>query len=209
MKKTVLTFTIIMVGIVSVNAQGLMSLIKSKVSIGVKGEGNYSGFILSDMDNTKSTMGVGGSGGVFIKFNISKNFAIQEDILFSYQTSKLEQDGVEDTYEYIGAEVPIYLMGQWGTLSGGRIYGGVGPYFGYGFSAKMKDGNVNLYKKIDGETPMKRMTAGAAAQLGYEFPFGLQINASYKIGFTNALDAGSSDSKMLPHSASLGIGYRF
>jgi len=198
-----------MTGIVSVNAQGLMSLIKSKVSIGLKGEGNYSGFILSDMADTKSTMGVGGSAGAFIKFNITKNFAIQEDILFTYASSELTQDGIKDTYQYFGAEVPIYLMGQWSTLSEGRIYGGVGPYFSYGFSSKLKDSDIDLYKKVDGETPMKRMTAGAAAQIGYEFPFGLQINASYKIGFTNALDAGSSDSKMLPHSASVGIGYRF
>lgn len=205
MKKIVLIFTIVMVAIASANAQGFLS----KLKLGIKAEGNYSGFILSDMDNVKSTMGVGGSVGTFIKLNLTKHFAIQEDIMFTYASSELKQDGIKDTYQYFGAEVPIYLMGQWGTLSGGRIYGGVGPYFGMGFSAKLKDSDINLYKKVDGETPMKRMTAGAAAQIGYEFFFGLQINASYKIGFTNALDAGSNDSKMLPHAASLGIGYRF
>jgi len=209
MRKIVLTFAIIMVAIISVNAQSLVSVIKERVSLGIKAEGNYSGFILSDMDNVKSTMGVGGNLGVSIIFNISKNFAIQEDILFSYASSELTRTRVKDTYQYFGTEVPIYLMGQWKTLSGGRVYGGIGPYFGYGFSAKMKDSDINLYKKVDGETPMKRMTAGAAAQIGYEFKYGFQINAGYKIGFTNALDAGSDDSKMLPHSVSLGIGYRF
>ena len=100
-------------------------------------------------------------------------------------------------------------MGQWNISFGGRIYGGVGPYFGYGFSAKLKDSDIDLYKKKDGETPMKRMTTGVAAQIGYEFPCRLQINASYKMGMTNSLDAGSSNSKMRPYSASLGIGYRF
>lgn len=209
MKKIVLIFVMMIMTIISVNAQGLVSAIKEKVALGFKAEGNYSGFILSDMDNVKSTMGIGGNAGLSIKFNISNNFAIQEDILLTYASSEFTTDGIKDTYQYLGAEVPIYLMGQWSVPTGGRIYGGVGPFFGYGFKAKMKDSELDLYKKVDGETPMKRMAAGAAAQLGYEFGFGLQINASYRIGLTNALDTKIGDSKMLPHSASLGIGYRF
>ncbi|MFT4222079.1 outer membrane beta-barrel protein [Dysgonomonas sp.] len=209
MKKIVLTLAITIMAVVSANAQGLVSIIKEKISFGFKAEGNYSGFILSKMDNVKSTMGFGGSIGPSIKFNISKNFAIQEDILFTYASSGLTTDGVKDTYQYFGTEVPVYLIGQWGTPSGGRICGGVGPYVGYGFTAKMKDSDVNLYKKVNGETPMKRMTAGVAAQLGYQLKCGLQVSASYRIGFTNALDTKMGDSKMLPHAASLGIGYYF
>ncbi len=210
MKKIVLAFAIVMMaGITSVKAQGLMGFIKERVSIGgVKAEANYSNFILSDMPDTKSEMGVGANFGPAIRINLSKHFAIQEDILFTYSTSEYTQNGVKDTYQYFGTEVPIYLVGQWRTFSGGRIYGGVGPYFGYGFNAKRKDSDLDLYKKVEGETPMKRMSYGAAAHVGYEFRFGLQINASYKIG-ANVLDTKSGDSKMCPQSVSLGIGYNF
>ena len=143
MKKIVLTLAITIMAVVSVNAQGLVSMIKERVSLGFKAEGNYSGFILSKMDNVKSTMGGGGSFGPSIKFKISDNFVIQEDILFTYATSELTTDGLKDTYQYFGTEVPIYLTGQWSTPSGGRIYGGVGPYVGYGFTAKMKDSDVD------------------------------------------------------------------
>jgi hypothetical protein len=210
MKKIVLAFAIIMmVGVAPASAQGIVSLIKSRVSVGVKGEGNYSGFLFKDAGDMKSTMGVGGGFGGFIKFDITRHIAIQQDFMFVYQTSDLEQNGTKDTYQYLGSEVPIYITGQWGTLSGGRIYAGVGPYLSMGFTAKMKDSDLNLYKKVDGTTPMKRFSGGAAAYIGYEFFFGLQVNVNYKIGATNILDRKIGDTKMFPHSISAGIGYRF
>lgn len=190
-------------------AQNLFSSLMERIDLGIKAEANYSNFILKDMPGAKSDFGLGGTFGQIIRFNISNYFAIQEDILFTYATSDFTQDGTKDTYQYIGAEVPIYLMGQWKTLSGGRIYGGIGPYFGLGFKAKFKDSDLDLYKKYDGNKPyMNRLSNGLAAQIGYEFKDGLQINASYRVG-TNALDAAKDDHKMLPQSASLGIAYSF
>lgn len=209
MKKGVIVFVLCFgLGLAQANAQGLISAIKERVTIGIKAEANYSNFILSDMPDCKSEMGIGANIGTSIRFNISKHFAIQEDILFTYSTSEFTQNEVKDTYQYFGTEVPIYLTGQWGTLSGGRIYGGAGLYFGYGFNAKLKDSNPDLYKKVDGERYMKRMSHGAAAYIGYELRCGLQINASYKIG-RNVLDAEKNNSKMCPQSVSLGIGYNF
>lgn len=200
---------IIMVGIAPVNAQGIVSLIKSRLSMGVKGEANYSGFLFEDVDNMKSTMGTGGGLGGFIKFEITKHIALKQDLMFIYQTSELTQDGVKDTYQYFGGEMPIYIMGQWGTPLGGKFYGGIGPYLFMGFKARMKNSDLDLYKKVDGVVPMKRYGGGATAQIGYQFFFGLDVNVSYKIGVTNMLDGVYGDSKMLPHSVSAGIGYRF
>lgn len=212
MKKVVITVVCaLVVGFTQVNAQssGFVGGLMDKLSFGVKAEGNMSNFILSDMSDIKSKMGIGGNIGGFIKFDISKNFAIHEDILFSYYSSEIEQNGSKDTYEAFGIEVPIYAMGQWNTFTGGRFYAGVGPYFGMGLSAKMKDSDINLYKKVNGETPMNRLVVGGAAQIGYEFSFGLQINATYKLGITNSLDSMKDDAKMNSQTVSLGIGYRF
>jgi len=209
MKKFLSVLAIVMMYATSINAQNLVTKLKEKLTLGIKTEANYSNFILKDMPNTQSDMAVGANVGTFIKFNISQNFAIQEDIMFTYASSDFTQNGAKDTYQYFGAEVPIYLMGQWNTRSGGRFYGGVGAYFGLGFSAKFKDNDLDLYKKYDGNKPfMKRFSNGLAAQLGYEFSNKIQINASYKLGF-NILDAEKNNSKMLPQSVSLGIGYSF
>jgi len=211
MRKKGLILAIVVMGfcVTQVNAQGVGNFLKERLTGGLKLEGNGANFLLSDMPDVKSEMGFGGTFGGFVKIDLAKNFAIQEDILFSYSSSKLTQNGVEDTYEYLGVEVPIYFMGQWSTALGGRFYAGVGPCFGIGFQAKMKDSDTDLYKKYDGNDPfMKRINFGGAAQIGYELPNGLQFNASYKIG-ANALDAGKDDSKMMPQMVSLGVGYRF
>ena len=211
MKKKVLVLAVAVMGFcgIQVNAQGLGNFFKERLTGGLKLEGNGTNFLLSDMSGTKSEIGFGGTFGGFVKIDLAKNFAIQEDILFSYSSSKLTQKGLEDTYEYFGVEVPIYFMGQWGLASGGRFYAGVGPYLGVGFQAKLKDSDIDLYKKYDGNDPfMKRINFGGAAQIGYELPNGLQFNASYRIG-ANALDAGKDDSKMNPQTVLLGVGYRF
>lgn len=183
--------------------------ILSKLKMGVKAEANFSGLIVSDMPNTKTTMQPGANLGTFIRVDITENFAIQEDIMFTYTSSQIKQDGSKDRYEYFGSEIPFYLMGQWKTQSRGRFYGGAGVYFGLGFSAKMKDSNINLYKKYNDEKPaMKRLTNGLAAQIGYEFSNKIQINLAYKYGF-NVLDADKKNSKLSPQSLSLGIGYSF
>jgi len=210
MKKIILSVALLMgLGVANMSAQGLNSFLEERFSGGLKLEGNGTNFLLSDMPGSKSEIGFGGTFGGFIKIDLSENFAIQEDILFSYSSSKLKQDMVEDTYEYFGVNVPIYFIGQWKTASGGRFYGGVGPYFGVGFQAKLKDSDIDLYKKQDGNDPfLKRINFGGAAQVGHELPNGLQFNVSYRIG-ANALDAGKDDSKMLPQTVSLGLGYRF
>ncbi|GEM_PF-2644727 len=55
---------------------------------------------------------------------------------------------------------------------------------------------------------MKRLAHGAAANFGYEFSCGLQINATYKYGF-NALDREKYNYKMSLQTFSVGVGYNF
>jgi len=197
MKKMILGAVILIsMGTAQINAQS--------ISYGVKVESGMSNFRLSDMGGVKSKMGFGVSAGGFSKIEISRNFAIQSEILFQYQTSTLEQKGFEDRdFKYWGIESPIYAMGQYYTATGGRLYIGVGPYTGYGFSAKLNNPDQKLYK----DDAFQHWDFGFKAQIGYEFPNGFQINAGYKMGLKNAIDEG--DGKMRPQAVSLGVGYRF
>lgn len=207
MKKTFLgCMLILIVGATQVNAQS--------ISGGIKADANISNFILTDMDHAESNMGFGATLGGFAKFDIVKNFAIQPELLFHFQTSTWEQFGQELDYQYWGMEIPVYAMGQWYTKSNDRFYAAVGPYVGVGFDAKWKmDGidDIDLYEKddISDEALLQRWDFGFGAMLGYEFNFGLQINAGYKIGVINSLDAGKDDATMLPQKVSLGLAYRF
>ena len=198
MKKAMLGLMVILgLGATQVNAQS--------ITFGAKAEANMSNFNLSDMPGVDSKMGFGGTVGGFAKFDISNRFAIQPELLVHFQNSELKEEGVKRDYEYWGLEIPVYAMFQWQTLSNNRFYAGVGPYVGYGLSAELSKPKSKLYK----DNVLQEWDFGFGAQVGYEFANGIQINAGYKLGIVDALDAGKDDSTMLPQRISLGIGYRF
>ncbi|MDR0363843.1 MAG: PorT family protein [Bacteroidales bacterium] len=198
MKKVILSLALIIgVGATQINAQSITG--------GIKADANLSNFIVSDMPLTESEMKFGATLGGFLKFDIVKNFAIQPELLFHFQTSTIKTVFIKQDYQYWGMEIPIYAMGQWYTRADHRFYVGVGPYVGFGFDAKYKDPEMKLYKN-DIHQPWD---FGFGAQLGFEFANGLQFNAGYKIGIIDALDIGKAHATMLPQKVSLGIGYRF
>ena len=173
-----------------------------------------SNFILSDMDGMKSKMGFGATLGGFTKIEFCKGFALQPELLLQFKTSKLEVEvsGDETDFQYFGLEIPVYAVGQT-DIGSGKGFIGVGPYLGLGFDARYKsDGmdDVELYKEYGSQkSAMQRFDFGAAAMIGYEFSNRLQIVASYKIGFIDALNAGKDNATMQNQAISLGVGYRF
>ena len=203
MKKIILSAVLLVgLGLTQVNAQSL--------DYGVKAEANVSNFILDDMGNAKSEMREGMSLGGFAKIDFSEYFAIQPELLFHFQNSKMKVNGVKDDFQYWGIEIPLYAVGQMKLPNNERAYIGIGPYGRFGFSAENTTNNINLYKKNGGRDPfMQRWDLGVGAMIGYEFGFGMQINAGYKYGFINALDADSDNSSMNNQLISLGIGYGF
>lgn len=183
---------------------------QSKTSFGVKGEANMSNFRIDDMPGVKSDFGVGAGIGGFMKIDFGEYFALQPELMLQWQNSTLKQNGVKSDFEYWGMEIPVYAMGQMKLESGDRAYIGIGPYGRLGFSARNKTADVNYYKKNGESKPfMQRGDVGAAVLVGYEFDFGMQINASYKYGFLNVLDAGKKTSSLYNQQVSLGIAYRF
>lgn len=206
MKKVFLSVALVLgVGLTQINAQEAQ-----RVSYGVKGEANLSNFILEDMLGLESTMNVGASLGGFVKIDFGKYFALQPEMLFHFQNSKLKQSNVENDFQYWGMEVPLYAVGQLTQSNGDRAYIGIGPYGRLGFSAKNKTADFDFFKEnSNNEAFMVRGEVGAGVLVGYEFAFGMQINASYKYGLTNLLDANSDNSFMRSQTVSLGIGYRF
>lgn len=188
-------------GLMNVNAQ-------TPISYGVKAEMNMSNFLLTDLDAQKSTMKVGPNLGGFMKIDLHPNFAIQPEMMFFYRQSKMETGPIEDTFKQWGMQIPVYALGQ-SEVGNGRFYAGVGPYVGFGFDARYKDADINLYDEVAGKTPMNRWDFGMGAMIGYEFNNKLQLNAGYQFGFVNQLDELKDDAKMRTQTVSVGIGYRF
>jgi hypothetical protein len=204
MKKIVLSLVVILgLGCSVVNAQ-------TSISGGVKADANVSNFLLSDMDAYTSTMKVGASIGGFMKMEFGEVFALQPELLFHYKASKMEIGNSETDFEYWGAEIPVYALCQ-KQMGSGKGFIGVGPYVGFGFDAKYKDGDIDLYEKnsLTDKAALNRWDFGVGATLGYEFSSGISINAGYKIGLIDMMDEGKDNASMKNQAVSLGLGYRF
>jgi opacity protein-like surface antigen len=169
---------------------------------------NLSNYILTDLDDTESKLNAGASLGGFMKWDITDNFALQPELLFHYKNADMESNDFDGNYEYWGVEIPVYALGQW-SLGNGRLYAGAGPYLGLGFSNRSYPGDRDLYEEFDDESAMRRWDFGAGVQVGYEFACRVQVNAGYKIGLLDVMDAGRDDASMNTSTLSVGIGYRF
>jgi hypothetical protein len=182
---------------------------RTTVKVALKAEANMSNYFLKDMPGVKSNMHVGATLGGALNINFGRYFALRPELLFHYRgaemklRSQLPRLEVKTDYEYWGGEIPVYAVGQLPVGTNGKLYLGLGPYVGLGFSLKNTTDDINLYK----EDYMQRFDFGGGALLGYEFRFGLQINAQYKMGFLNLVDNGSG--KMRQQTVSLGVAYRF
>ena len=213
MKKLVVALALAgMFGITQVNAQGLVKRMMTNLYGGPKIEANVSNFFFSDMPGLESKIKAGGSAGGFLGLRISEHFAVQEDILVQYKVAGLERNGIKGDFEYLGAELTFYATGNWMLYNGSRFSVGAGPFAGYGISAQYKtDGKeIDLYEKdSNSDTPLNPLNIGAAITVGYEFKCGLQINASYKLGIMNMLDANKSNAAMRSGTLSMGVAYRF
>ena len=212
MKKILLVLALAsMFGATQVSAQGLMKKMMSNLYGGPKVEANMSTFFLSDMPGMETKMNIGGSVGGFLGMRLSEHFAIQEDILVHYKTSEFEQEGTKGDFEYLGAELTFYAMGNWMLNNGSRLSIGAGPFAGYGISAKYKVNGeeTDLYEEdANGETAFNPLNVGAAITAGYEFRCGLQVNVSCKYGIMNMLDANKDNAALRPGTVSLGLAYR-
>lgn len=94
-------------------------------------------------------------------------------------------------------QVPLYAIYQY-KLDGdaGKVFGGLGPYFGYGIIGSAF-GDVNGVKRFD---------AGLGITAGYEMPQSLSFRLGYDLGLANIQKNAFGD-KASNRSISLSVGY--
>lgn len=211
------------------------------VSGGVLAGANLSNFIITRDHHTMSSyMKVGGELGGFLDFAITRHFAVQPQVMFTAQQNRFAVREGADVYKQnflwsFGVDIPIYFLGRFGSLDKGYIQFGGGIFTHFTFASNIAD----KYKNVDDETPApaavpsKTETTvvtydysrlyslhnnhfGVCAMVGYEFSFGMQINAQYKVslsdvaGFYSEMKGQAvADALIYPQSVSLNIGYRW
>lgn len=199
-KRSAVALAVFFMASVSANAQ-------EKVTIGLKTEVN-STFYKYDSESSYSSSdpGLGGSAGAFFKYEFNRWFALQTDLMLHYRNSEMENKffNEKSKLESYDLELPVYAVFQT-KLGTGKIFVGLGPYIGYGISAKM--GDIDMHdKEVTGKASMEQLNYGAAAIVGYDFGH-FQINASYIS--QNGIGTMKETSPLRRESLGLGIGFSF
>lgn len=203
------------------------------VSGGVLAGVNMSNFIITrDHHAMSSYMRVGGELGGFLDFSVSKHFAVQPQVIFTaHQNYFQNPDGKRNDLWSFGVDIPIYFLGRFGNLEKGYIQFGGGIFTHFTFASNI----ANKFHNVD-ETPASmplKMPAednydysrlyqlhnnhfGVCVTVGYEFKFGMQINANYKVSLSDIAGFYSekkgdpvADALIYPQSASITLGYRW
>ena len=198
------------------------------VSGGLLAGANMSNFIITRNHQPMSSyMRIGGELGGFIDFRITKHFSIQPQVMFTAQQNYFAATDTANTLWSFGAEIPVYFLGRFGSLEKGYIQFGGGVYTHFTFASNIRD----KYRNWDDPTPVQPSSDtydyshlyrlhdnhfGVCLTVGYEFSFGMQINAHYKVsfsdiaGFYNDMKGQEvANALIYPQSVSLNIGYRW
>jgi len=142
--------------------------------------------------NSKAGLHIGGLAHI----HLSKNFALQPELVFSMQGGENEDDA-KRKLNYIN----IPLLVQYMTENGFRLQ--TGPQLGLLVSAKAENGNVEIDIKDNFTATDFSWAFGA----GYLFPSGFGLDARYNLGISDIWDANSA--KMKNSVFQLGVFYQF
>jgi len=198
------------------------------VTGGVFAGANMSDFLITrDHHTMASHRRVGAEVGGFLDFSISKHFAIQPQVIFTFHQNYFA-DTIQNNHLWsYGFEIPVYFMGRFGNMKQGYVQFGGGIFTHFTFAS-----NKGRYKSYDKEHAQSLIEEdgydysrlyslhnnrfGLCFMVGYECSFGMQINAQYKIslsdiaGFYDEMKGQAiADALIYPHSISLCVGYRF
>ena len=132
------------------------------------------------------------------------SLAIAEGLEFVQKGAK-DKDGVSKvTLNYL--ELVVDLVYQYNLEDAkGTVFGGLGPYFGYGLGGKYS-GNGISQKAFGGTDGLKRFDFGLQLMAGYAFPIGMSVRLGYEWGLYNKAPAGS-DFTSKNRAFSVNVGY--
>lgn len=204
------------------------------VSGGLLAGGNLSNFIITNDKGTMSSyMRVGADLGAFIDFAVTKHFGIQMQLRFTAEQNRFASETEHNHLWSFGTNIPLFFMGRFGSLEKGYLNFGGGPFTHFTFASNIqskyssntvgevidiqKDAEKHVMEKDYNDLyKLHQHHSGIAGTIGYEFNFGMQINAIYQISLTDIFtyysqNKGSklANAAIYPQCVSLVLGYRW
>ena len=162
------------------------------LDLGIKAGANFAS--ISDVAGLKNKTGF--QAGIFAGIGFTEKVAIQADLMYSQQGG--EFDGGEFDLTYVN--VPVVL--KYYLVQGLNIQ--AGPQFGFMVDDKI---SLNVFGDINRKAKAKDFDLSGVVGAGYDFPFGVRLDARYNFGLT---DVSSTEGfKGKNNVFSLALGYSF
>jgi hypothetical protein len=174
-----------------------VSKAQTHIEPGIKGGINVA-TLTTGSSNSNIDPRISANLGFLAHIHLTKEFALQPELIFSGQGAKQTIANVEYKTNLNYLQLPILLQYMIGT--GFRIE--TGPQFGALVSAKNKSGNVivnvkDSYNKVD---------AGWVLGAGYVTASGFGVDARYNLGLSKINESGDKISNRV---FALGVFYQF
>ncbi|QNA43336.1 porin family protein [Lacibacter sediminis] len=170
------------------------------VNIGIKAGLNL--YNIKYNNDVEYDMKPGLHAGLLGHIHITKNFAVQPELLFSSQGAKYKTGGETTKLNLNYLNVPILL--QYMFDNGFRIE--AGPQVGFLLTAKVDDGTT----KTDVKSDLKPLDVGLGLGIGYiHVPSGFGVDARYNLGLSNINDEDNSSVKANNRGFQVGVFYQF
>ena len=206
------------------------------VSGGVLAGANMSNFIITRNHQPMSSyMRIGAEAGGFLDFALTQHFSIQPQVILTAHQNYFAATDTTNRLWSFGAEIPIYFLGRFGNMEKGYIQFGGGIFTHFTYLSNVQGKYSNVDESVPTSPAPKRVLAnettpydysrlyqlhnnhfGVCLLVGYECPFGMLINASYKVSLSDIAGFYSekkgdpvADALIYPQSVSLSVGYRW
>ena len=161
-----------------------------EIDLGIKAGANFAN--ISDVDNLSSKTGF--QAGIFAGIKFTDKVGVQADVLYSQQGAEFDFGKFDVNYINIPIVLKYYLVQGLNVQAG--------PQFGFILDDdiyEMQNGGPSI--KANAEKSDVSGIVGA----GYDFPFGIRLDARYNFGFTDVLKDGKSKNNVF----SVALGYSF
>lgn len=186
-----------------------------EITYGIKAGLNIADFG-GDTEKTNVRPGFNAGALVEIRFN---NFAIQPEIFYSQQGSKIKYniysgDILSEEYEYTSklGYINVPIIAKYYILEGLSLQ--AGPQIGFLISAKDKAeatvSGTNMSDEMDSKDLYEKIDFSILGGVGYDLPIGIFFQARYNVGLSNInKDPEAADIKLTNNIFSFSVGYKF
>lgn len=162
-----------------------------EIDFGIKAGANFAN--ISDASNLSNKTGF--QAGLFAGIKFTDKVGVQADLLYSQQGAKFKFGDFDLTYINVPIVVKYYL------IQGLNIQ--AGPQFGFIVDDKI---TVNLGDVVT-DAKAENFDLSGVVGAGYDFPFGIRLDARYNFGLTDVSKDTGADGKNSVFS--LALGYSF